>query len=116
MKDLGVPFAPRSVCRFPFKYMLRRTVSLFRAARSSVAQAEIFWRSTMSRKRQVPPGHGFGKFVCSLYVIRLRVFPWSCCGVSVTGEASAALADSVNIPAMLWNGVIQWKPMWPHPE
>ncbi len=32
------------------------------------------------------------------------------------GVASRALADSVSIPAMLWNGVIQWKPMWPQPE
>ena len=30
--------------------------------------------------------------------------------------ASRALADSVSIPVMLWNGVIQWKPKWPQPE
>ncbi len=26
------------------------------------------------------------------------------------------LADSVSIPAMLWNGVIQWNPKCPQPE
>ena len=31
-------------------------------------------------------------------------------------RAQRALADSVSMPAMLWNGVIQWKPMWPQPE
>ena len=26
------------------------------------------------------------------------------------------LADSVSMPAMLWNGVIQWNPKCPQPE
>ena len=107
MYALGVPAAPRSVWCLPFRYMSRSTISLLRAARSSVAHAAIFWRSTMSRRCQVPPGHGFGKFVCSLYVMRLRVLPCSWSGVSVSGVARRALADSVSMPAMLWNGVIQ---------
>ena len=32
------------------------------------------------------------------------------------GVARFGLADSVGRPAMLWKGVIQWKPKWPHPE
>ena len=39
---------------------------------------------------------------------------WS--GCMNMGVAKRALADSASMPAMLWKGVIQWKPMWPHPE
>ena len=54
--------------------------------------------------------------VCDSYSGRLRGPPRSESGWIYIGVARRALADSVSMPAMLWNGVIQWKPMWPQPE
>ncbi len=96
--------------------MLRSTVSRLRAARSTVAHAAIFCCSTMSRTRHQPPGHTLGIVVCGAYSGRLRGPPRNWSGCRNIGVARRALADSVSMPAMLWNGVIQWKPMCPHPE
>ena len=96
--------------------MFHSTVSRLRAARSTVAHAAIFCCSTMSRTRHHPPGHRLGIVVCELYAGRPRGPPRNWSGCMNIGVASRALADSVSMPAMLWNGVIQWKPMWPQPE
>ena len=59
-------------------------ISLFRAAISRRAQAEIFFCSTMSRSLHQPPGQGLGKLTWGRYSAMPRMgpraSPMSCSG------------------------------------
>jgi len=54
----------------------------------------------MSRKRHVPPGHGFGKLICAPYSTSPLRPPASSPGAIVIGEAIRADATSVRSPEM----------------
>ena len=60
----------------------------------------------MSRRRQLPPGHGFGKFVCGPYSTRPLPPPESSFGSIRTGVASRAEATSVSSPEMFFHHAV----------